>query len=214
MAIELAKDSELMENDGGYWVSRGIDLQIYANAHPIRVPNTVHEKSKLWKVYVPEPIFFLEPSVLAQRIQEVAQEKGITFKPVHKESEAAKKLGRELCGRMESGFIHVTKKEVIVPTSQFSIQTMLNRGTPGSKSYISKRQRTLEVLEGPVKESVGIRDLSGRNSCLMHLVGTFTMMEIPVDYMRSILLMWARYVCEPPLDPQEVIRAISGYHDT
>lgn len=210
LAISMLEDTDLVgyQDEHNAWRSSSVDLGVFAPQHMLRIPNTVHESSGLFKA----PIV---PDMLSRpkEVRDRAGEPRPIVRPEPEKSKKAEKIGQLARERLQNDEAKSNAKSGSFNPEEVAKQAM-NRGAfgPGSGRYAAQHQQYLDILEAGMVDGELRGGQTGRRKALLKLVGHFKYMGFPKDEATAILELWNK--CnEEPLDDQRFYETIRYSYD-
>lgn len=205
VVLTLLEDTDLVnyQSEHDNWTSSAIDLQVYSPQHMLRCPNTIHEKSSLFKVQV-SPDMLSRPEEVRDR---AASQRPIVS-PESYTSLPAVDLGDEARGRLRDGESKTSAK-----VATFDTQAMLAsakeraQSGPGMGRYAARQKRYLDILKAGMVDGERRGGHKGRRRCLLALAGHFKYLGMPRDEATAILRLWNEANKEP-LDDERFYETI------
>lgn len=195
LALTILEDTDLVgyQEEHDAWRSSSVDLDVYAPQHMLRIPNTVHESSGLFKSQI-----IVHMTERPDEVREKAGEPRPVVTPESYESEAAKEVGNQVRERLNEGALRSTSKSGSMDVDKM-LRTAQERAqsSPGAARYAARQQKYLDILEAEMVDGENRGGEQGRRRCLLSLVGHLKYHDIPKDEAIKWLELWNQANKEP-----------------
>ena len=204
--LSVSQSSGLLVKNGDVFKSEFIDLGIYNPLHLIRMPNTIHPATGLWKVHLRQ-----HETKSVEAVREAASERRNPYRPSPEAHAELVSLGDEIRTRLREEQFRHRRYDRSVGKGRFAsvgVRELEETDLPGFTQFAAEIGRITRLLEG------GMDADSGRNNAMFSVASSLSDWGVPIDVAAGLLHHWNQSHIVP-LDDKEFVEVLkSAYNYT